>query len=317
MNQGGLDFREWAMEMNLIDHKIHGSSFTWWNKQSTNPIAKRLDRFLVNEEWFISFPQSVARTLAPGVSNHCGLVLDSDPKLGSLPKPFKYFKFWQKHPQYWTLLEEAWSGEARGLSYQRFYYKLKQFKAKLKQLNLSEYSEISERARAAEKALEQQQQLVLQDPTAENVGKEAELAALCHDTQRAEESFFRQKSRIRSIQEGDANTAYFHAMVRIRNHKQTIMKLVRDDNTEVIEVKEMGEVAVALYKRLSGEVDKEVQYNTVDYFQNQLRQRLDPEGIQVLLAPVTREEIREVFKKMPNDKAPGPDGFTAEFYKSD
>ncbi|CAL1355134.1 unnamed protein product [Linum trigynum] len=48
-------------------------------------------------------------------------------------------------------------------------------------------------------------------------------------------------------------------MVNIRNHKHTIMKLIKDDNTEVTYVKEMGDEAVRFYKNLLGEVDKEVQ----------------------------------------------------------
>lgn len=36
----------------------------------------------------------------------------------------------------------------------------------------------------------------------------------------------------------------------------------------------------------------------------------------MLIKPVTDEEIKEVLFKMPNDKSPGPDGFTAEFFKA-
>jgi ATP phosphoribosyltransferase len=32
--------------------------------------------------------------------------------------------------------------------------------------------------------------------------------------------------------------------------------------------------------------------------------------------PITEEEIAQVLQEMPNGKAPGPDGFTVEFFKS-
>lgn len=35
-----------------------------------------------------------------------------------------------------------------------------------------------------------------------------------------------------------------------------------------------------------------------------------------LIKPITDEEIREVLFRMPNNKSPGPDGFTAEFFKA-
>jgi hypothetical protein len=32
--------------------------------------------------------------------------------------------------------------------------------------------------------------------------------------------------------------------------------------------------------------------------------------------PITKEEIDQVVQEMPNGKAPGPDGFTVEFFKA-
>lgn len=40
-----------------------------------------------------------------------------------------------------------------------------------------------------------------------------------------------------------------------------------------------------------------------------------PENLQDLCLPFTREEITKVIHSAPNNKSPGPDGFTNEFYK--
>lgn len=42
---------------------------------------------------------------------------------------------------------------------------------------------------------------------------------------------------------------------------------------------------------------------------------LSVDQVDLLDMPTTREEIVDVFRGLPSSKAPGPDGFTAEFFK--
>ncbi|CAL1399279.1 unnamed protein product [Linum trigynum] len=195
--------------------------------------------------------------------------------------------------------------------------KLKVLKDKLKKLNRESYSDISTRAREVELELTRGQSEVLLFPNEDNVVLELEQAAICSEILKAEESLYRQKSRVRYVQEGDANTAYFYRLVKVRNHKQSIKRLLKDDGTKVTAVKKMRAVAVEFYQLLLGNKDAAVQGKDVAYYRSFLKHTLDAEASASLMTPVTREEIRKVFKNMPNDKAPGPDGFPAEFYKGD
>ena len=43
--------------------------------------------------------------------------------------------------------------------------------------------------------------------------------------------------------------------------------------------------------------------------------KLNQEEIENLNRPITGTEIKAVIKNLPTNKSPGPDGFTAEFYK--
>ncbi|KAG3289803.1 hypothetical protein H1C71_026087, partial [Ictidomys tridecemlineatus] len=44
--------------------------------------------------------------------------------------------------------------------------------------------------------------------------------------------------------------------------------------------------------------------------------RLSHEDTHNLNRPITKEEIEEAIKRLPTKKSPGPDGYTAEFYKT-
>lgn len=59
--QSGMrDFQSFGSSCNLVVMAAVGSKFTWINIQPTNPIAKKLDRVLVNDIWMSQFSQSYA-----------------------------------------------------------------------------------------------------------------------------------------------------------------------------------------------------------------------------------------------------------------
>ncbi|WMV13351.1 hypothetical protein MTR67_006736 [Solanum verrucosum] len=85
------DFSDFIEDMELQDLPLTGGSFTWrkWRKGDRQDIAARLDRFLISEEWEVSF-RKIKQSILPRVtSDHNPLLLEC----GNWEKQTSYFKF--------------------------------------------------------------------------------------------------------------------------------------------------------------------------------------------------------------------------------
>ncbi|WZY87425.1 hypothetical protein YC2023_044160 [Brassica napus] len=84
----------------LEDLHFRGEVFTWWNKRKTSPIAKKLDRILVNDLWYESFPDSLAHFDNPDFSDHACSTISLKPNLLRKKKPFKFYNFLLQNPDF-------------------------------------------------------------------------------------------------------------------------------------------------------------------------------------------------------------------------
>lgn len=96
------------LEAELHDLNFRGTIFTWWNKQKSAPIAKKLDRVLVNEEWATLFPDSVAFFGDPDFSDHAVASVLLNPETPRVKKPFKFYNFHHQNPEFVDLVSSEW-----------------------------------------------------------------------------------------------------------------------------------------------------------------------------------------------------------------
>jgi hypothetical protein len=124
-----------------------------------------------------------------------------------------------------------------------------------------------------------------------------------------ERTIARQRARIASLKDGDANTSFFHRQCTYRRQKNKIHCLADGDRI-LTEHRDMAEAAYLHFDGLLGtDVDRT---QTLD-----LSHLIEPsDSLEDMDAPFSVDEIWDAVKHLPARKAPGPDGFTAEFLRS-
>jgi hypothetical protein len=128
-----------------------------------------------------------------------------------------------------------------------------------------------------------------------------------------EELKWYQQSKAQFILEGDSNTRYFHGVANGRHRKKRIHSLVQDDGR--IEGHEQLKAYITNYYRNLFGAPEESSFS-LDETQTDDIPQVSMEENGFLTEPYSEEEVMNAIFLMDHNKAPGPDGFPAEFYQT-
>lgn len=130
-----------------------------------------------------------------------------------------------------------------------------------------------------------------------------------------EESFLKQKSKLHWLNVGDRNNKYFHNVVTERASKNAIKEILNSDGTQLTGTEEIKAEAVRFFSEFMNLNPLEYTCISVEQLQELLSFRCSELDGECLIRDVTEEEVQKVLFSMPSNKAPGPDGYTVEFFK--
>ncbi|XP_074267060.1 uncharacterized protein LOC141590362 [Silene latifolia] len=167
--------------------------------------------------------------------------------------------------------------------------------------------------RLTELSLNHFQHLLVDDPLNKDLcHSERECARNLEDLLKARDQFLRQKAKGDWMQYGDDNTAFFHASIKHRRAKNRVYQ-VKDVNNHLCSTPETIQKAFEEYYETMLGSSKSVKplNKRIVKFGN----CLTPEHCSLLIAPVTGEEVRLAMFSIPGTKAPGPDGYSSQFFK--
>lgn len=120
------------------------------------------------------------------------------------------------------------------------------------------------------------------------------------------------RAKVRAIVLGDNNTKFFHLIANGKHRKKRIVQLEQDEGT-IIGHENLKLYISNYYKQLFGARD----HSCVSMDEHQVADipQVGETDNEILSAPFSEKEVFDAIGHMKNGKAPGPDGFLAEFYK--
>lgn len=200
------DLREFVAWNELMDLGYEGYPFMWPNNRESLPIQQRLDRRLVTLGWHNSTPIYKIRLVVLEGSNHALLLLSTEKFRECRGRKFSYDACWSKMKECRELVSGEWKEKFGGFHAFRFCEKMKTLRRRLKtwykgkgKNSKKMIDQLKEEIRAAYKSKEFATKAVKQ--------KEREL----RDVHKEEEAYWKAKSKIQWLREGDKNTKFFRA----------------------------------------------------------------------------------------------------------
>lgn len=192
-----------------------------------------------------------------------------------------------------------------------FCFKLKNMKRPMKSLCKENYSDIEKCVFEASNELKSYKLLTLQDPSPSNVHNEVAARSYWLVLHHAEESYFRQRSRIKWLAEGDFNTSFFHFITKLRNAFTAVKYIVRSDGSRAVTTKDIHEYAVDFYKEILGQVRGQFCPELPYFLLSQSLPICTPANLLVLNALVIMDLIKVSLDRIPANKTLGPNSPTA------
>jgi hypothetical protein len=309
-------FNAIIQSLNLREIALSGRQFTWASRRAI-PTFEKLDRILASVDWELKFPLVSVRALTRtgSGSDHTPLLIDSGIKahIGNHPR-FSFELFWLSQEGFYDMVAAEWAATYAGNNpMERWQNKIRHLRRFLKgwAKNMSgKYKLEKQRLTNIIDTLDikaESSPLTLAERDALKDANER-LARLRRD----EETKWAQRAKVKHIQEGGNNTKYFHLIANGKNRKKRIFQLEQDEGT-IVGDENLRVYITEFYKKLFGE-PVQTNVSLMEEINHGIPQVSDIEN-SILTAPFTEKEVYDAISQMKPNKAPGPDGFPAEFYQ--
>ncbi|CAN6691397.1 unnamed protein product [Malus baccata var. baccata] len=292
---------------NLWDLDFNGPAFTWHGMRHGHLVEERIDRALINGLWQDLWPNSLVTHKTVLGSDYCPFIIQSDSESMRGRRAFKFEAFWAKENDCDQVVRSCWNRQDPNEILVRWMKKINDCKSSLIRWSRNKFKK---RGLLIQELLHQLQEL--QRDWRSNIEVIKQKSQLVDELRAQEESYWMQRSRVRWLREGDANTKFFHNSTLQRRRCNQIIK-IKDELGNWVE--QPGRVRKLVE-------DHFIQTFTTGGARNwgSLLDCISPRVMEdmnlALLKPVSEDEIKTAIFKMGGLKAPGPDGFQGIFYQS-
>ena len=313
--KGGNDRAEWQMNnfreavdvCGLQEVDFNGYKFTYDNgREQGTYIQCRLDRAFGSDAWFDLFSDSQLVHLEREWSDHAPIKLFLWPRNREMvlgDRPFRFEQFWGKEDECENVVVNAWLGGASMVS------KLEMCAADLRKWRNEKFGPAFKKLKSRRKELKKLNGGGL---TPQQMDRRKRILREITELLELEESYWKQRSRVLWLAEGDKNSKFFHQRVSGRKKKNSIRAIKDENGVEVVGDNRVGQVVVNYFRSLFTSSTPSMINEALRHFQGRVTREMN-EGLQM---EYQVEEIRLALSQMHPIKAPGPDGMCPMSFQS-
>ncbi|XP_022030437.1 uncharacterized protein LOC110931348 [Helianthus annuus] len=306
------EFQACVDDIEMVDLNRTGIHFTWNQKPKKGiGLMKKIDRVMGNTQFIATFPSAVAMFYPSRLSDHCPCVLKVPEINKPKHRPFKFANFLVHKPEFMGIVKQAWDTSVSGVHQFSVVKKLRLLKPPLRGL-LFQQGNLHKKVQLLRDKLDGIQRDLDTDLNSVNLRVEESNARRAYqEALLDEERFLKQKSKVDWLSAGDMNSAFFHSALKNKIHYSRI-DVIQDTSGNEFENDLVHKAFVEHYEKFLGCKGTTSLSPSPDLFTKTLEMGVATH----MVRPVTPDEVRQAIFSIGSDKAPGPDGFTAGFFKS-
>ncbi|CAA7014604.1 unnamed protein product [Microthlaspi erraticum] len=299
-----LPFRKMLDDCGMIEFPLN--SLSWVGYRSSGKVQCRLDRAVGNEDWHHSYSHTNVEYLKLWGYDHRPVLTRIFSKVIRTKRNFKFDNRWIGNEGFKTSIERGWGSGTesnRGDIHTKIHTCRRSIASWKKTQKTNSLKKIEDLKEQLERA-----QTDDSTPSAVILILKWDLC----EAFREEEKFWKQKSRVTWLKEGDRNTKFFHATTKERRARNHVTKLKRIDGSWAETDDSIEKVATEYFQTLFTSSQPSDFSEALRYVKAQVTPNIN----QALTQFPSNEEIRQAIKEINPEKAPGPDGMTSLFFQS-
>ncbi|GKB85854.1 RNA-directed DNA polymerase, eukaryota, reverse transcriptase zinc-binding domain protein [Tanacetum coccineum] len=311
------DFYDCINQIEVEDMCSSGLNFTWTKnlhkvkKGDFSGILKKLDRLMINEEFLKRFTSAFTVFMPYLISDHTPIIMNIPDGIVPKKKSFKFSNFIAENDEFLKLIEKEWKKKVSGCDMFKVVKRMRSLKVPLKKLSWKN-GNVFNRVNQLKTELQKIQSDIDKDPYDKVLrSEEAKILELFLEASKEEEMLLLQKSKIKWLSLGDTNNSYFHRVVQSNQQRNRVVSIC-DEAGKRFEGKDVPEQIVNHFKGFLG-----VSYpvSTMDDVDSLFVKKVTEADALFMIRDVSDKEVRDAMFDIGDNKAPGPDGFNACFFK--
>nr|XP_010313000.1 uncharacterized protein LOC104644619 [Solanum lycopersicum] len=307
-----LEFISIIEACGLVDMGYYGQDYTWCNHRRDGArIWKRLDRGMTNDKWIETMPHSSITHLPSVGSDHCPLFIEICDIQSNTIKYFKFLNLSTENDSFYKTVENCWKRDVIGNPMWNFHTKLRRLTKTLRGWSKQEYGDVFEKVKLYEELVKKAKNDMISNHSIENGEKLNAFNAKYIKYLKLEYKIIQQKTQLHWLQEGDANTKYFHAVIRGKRNRMAIHKLMDDSGNWIEGEEDIAKKACDYYEEIFTGKNEKITEDILQCINPMITQEQN-DGLDRL---PDMDELRRIIMSMNPHSAPGPDGFGGKFYQ--